>query len=129
MHEEIWILKRLSQTPISGAILKSADIHELTLAIQTILKGGQYLCKRFRTILNRLHTDEQLKEQLTLREMEVLQAIAKGYNTREIANLLHVSGNTIESHRKSLMSKLEAKNAVDLVLKAIHLGIIPLGHK
>ena len=129
MHEEIWILKRLSQTPISGAILKSADIHELTLAIQTILKGGQYLCKRFRTILNRLHTDEQLKEQRTLREMEVLQAIAKGYNTREIANLLHVSGNTIESHRKSLMSKLEAKNAVDLVLKAIHLGIIPLGHK
>jgi len=129
MHEEIWILKRLTRTPISGAILKSADIHELTLAIQTILKGGQYLCRRFRTILNRLQAEELLKEQLTLREMEVLQAIARGYSTREIADLLHVSGNTIESHRKSLMSKLEAKNAVDLVLKAIHLGIIPLDHK
>ena len=129
MHEEIWILKRLTKSPIHGAILKSADIHELTLAIQTILKGGNYLCKRFKSILNRLQAEEQLKEQLTLREMEVLQAIAKGYNTREIANLLHVSGNTIESHRKSLMSKLEAKNAVDLVLKAIHLGIIPLDCK
>lgn len=129
MHEEIWILKRLTRTPISGAILKSADIHELTLAIQSILKGEQYFCKRYRTILNRLHTEKQLREQLTLREMEVLQAIAKGYNTREIANLLHVSDNTIESHRKSLMSKLEARNAVDLVLKAIHLGIIPLDNK
>ena len=66
---------------------KSADINELTLAIQTILKGGQYLCKRFKTILNRMQTEEQIKEQLTLREMEVLQAIAKGFNTREIADL------------------------------------------
>lgn len=73
--------------------------------------------------------EKQIKEQLTLREMEVLQAIAKGYSTREIAELLHVSNNTIESHRKSLMSKLEAKNAVDLVLKAINWGIIPLENK
>ena len=48
---------------------------------------------------------------------------------REIADLLHVSNNTIETHRKSLMSKLEARNAVDLVLKAINLGIIPLDSK
>lgn len=125
MHEEIWILKRLTKASISGAILKSADINELTLAIQTILKGGQYLCKRFKSILNRMQTEEQL----TLREMEVLQAIAKGFNTREIAELLYVSNNTIETHRKSLMSKLEARNAVDLVLKAINLGIIPLDSK
>lgn len=76
-----------------------------------------------------MQTEEQIKEQLTLREMEVLQAIAKGFNTREIADLLHVSNNTIETHRKSLMSKLEARNAVDLVLKAINLGIIPLDSK
>lgn len=129
MHEEIWTLKRLTKTPISGAILKSADINELILAIQTILKGGHYLCKRFKSILKRMHMEECIKEQLTLREMEVLQAIAKGYSTREIADLLHVSNNTIESHRKSLMSKLDAKNAVDLVLKAINLGIIPLESK
>ena len=129
MHEEIWILKRLTKASISGAILKSADINELTLAIQTILKRGQYLCKRFKSILNRMQTEEQIKEQLTLREMEVLQAIAKGFNTREIAELLYVSNNTIETHRKSLMSKLEARNAVDLVLKAINLGIIPLDSK
>lgn len=129
MHEEIWTLKRLLKADISGAILKSADIGELTLAIQTILKGEQYFCKRFKSILNRLRMEEYVKEPLTLRELEVLQAIAKGYNTREIASLLHVSNNTIESHRKSLMSKLGAKNAVDLVLKAINLGIISLESK
>ena len=105
------------------------ELIDKILQIQTILKGGQYLCKRFKTILNRMQTEEQIKEQLTLREMEVLQAIAKGFNTREIADLLHVSNNTIETHRKSLMSKLEARNAVDLVLKAINLGIIPLDSK
>lgn len=129
MHEEIWTLKKLVKADISGAILKSADINELTLAIQTILKGEHYFCKRFTSILNRLHMEDRIKETLTLRELEVLQAIAKGYNTREIADLLHVSNNTIESHRKSLMSKLEAKNVVDLVLKAIHLGIISLESK
>ena len=129
MHEEIWILKRLTKASISGAILKSPDITDLPLPTQTIFKGRQYLCKRSKTILNRMQTEEQIKEQLTLREMEVLQAIAKGFNTREIADLLHVSNNTIETHRKSLMSKLEARNAVDLVLKAINLGIIPLDSK
>ena len=62
MHEEIWILKRLTKASISGAILKSADINELTLASQTILKGGQDLCKRFKSILNRMQTEEQIKE-------------------------------------------------------------------
>lgn len=126
MHEEIWTLKRLMKAPIRGAILKSADINELVTAIQTILKGETYVCKRFKEILNRIHAEEPIKEQLTLRERDVLQAIARGLNTREIAELFHVSNNTIESHRKSLMAKLEAKNAVDLVLKAIHLGIISL---
>lgn len=126
MHEEIWTLKRLMKAPIRGAILKSADINELVTAIQTILKVETYVCKRFKEILNRIHAEEPIKEQLTLRERDVLQAIARGLNTREIAELFHVSNNTIESHRKSLMAKLEAKNAVDLVLKAIHLGIISL---
>ena len=123
------ILQKHPEARILVNTMHEADINELTLAIQTILKGGQYLCKRFKTILNRMQTEEQIKEQLTLREMEVLQAIAKGFNTREIADLLHVSNNTIETHRKSLMSKLEARNAVDLVLKAINLGIIPLDSK
>ena len=126
MHEEIWTLKRLMKAPIRGAILKSADINELVTAIQTILEGETYVCKRFKEILNRIHAEEPIKEQLPLRERDVLQAIARGLNTREIAELFHVSNNTIESHRKSLMAKLEAKNAVDLVLKAIHLGIISL---
>ena len=126
MHEEIWTLKRLMKAPIRGAILKSADINELVTAIQPILEGETYVCKRFKEILNRIHAEEPIKEQLTLRERDVLQAIARGVNTREIAELFHVSNNTIESHRKSLMAKLEAKNAVDLVLKAIHLGIISL---
>ena len=51
-------------------------------------------------------------------------AIAKGYNTGEIAGLLFLSENTIETHRKKLMLKLGARNMAELVVKAISLGIV-----
>lgn len=58
--------------------------------------------------------------------MDVLKAISMGMQTKEIAESLHVSVNTVESHRKSLFSKFEVRNAVELVLKAINNGIIHL---
>lgn len=61
---------------------------------------------------------------LTQRELDVLRAIAKGYNTGEIAGLLFLSENTIETHRKKLMLKLGARNMAELVVKAISLGIV-----
>ncbi|WP_300728848.1 response regulator transcription factor [uncultured Bacteroides sp.] len=132
MHEEIWTIKRLIQNNIDGAVLKSTDTFELKLAIQKIMGGETYFCRRFERILQRSNNskvESSVKDRLTQREIEVLKAIAQGLNTREIAEFFHVSSNTIESHRKNLMIKLEAKNAVDLVLKAINYGIISIDNK
>ena len=85
-----------------GAILKSADINELTLAIRLFWKEDNIFVKRFKTILNRMQTEEQIKGTAHAKRDGSIATIAKGFNTREIADLLHVSNNTIETHRKSL---------------------------
>ena len=58
------------------------------------------------------------------REMDVLQAIAGGLTSKEIAQRLFISENTVEAHRKSLFQKLEARNIADLVMKAVKRGYI-----
>ncbi len=61
---------------------------------------------------------------LTIREKEVLKLIALEYNTNEIAEELFISTNTVETHRKNLLSKLNAKNIAGLVKFAIQTGLI-----
>ena len=129
MHDEMWNISRLLQMKVSSVILKSSNIQEVKKAILTVLSGKQYFCDHFEALCRKLkNTDSGIypSDALTTREMDVLQAIADGLSTHEIAELLHLSDNTIESHRKRLMLKLNARNAVDLVMKAISKGIISL---
>lgn len=129
MHDEIWNVSRLLQMEVSSVILKSSNIQEVKQAILTVLSGKRYFCNHFEQLQRKLkNTDAGVfpNDVLTTREMDVLQAIADGMSTNEIADLLHLSDNTIESHRKRLMLKLSARNAVDLVMIAISKGIISL---
>ena len=61
---------------------------------------------------------------ITNRELEVLVLLSKGHTTKEIAHQLFVSTHTIESHKKNMIHKLESRNTIDLVVKAIRLSII-----
>lgn len=129
MHDEVWNIHRLIQLDVNSVILKSSNIEEVKDAVYSVLDGGTYFCTHFesiRTKIQGVHAEAFSDELLTAREMEVLEAIAEGLKTNEIADRLHVSDNTIESHRKRLMVKLNARNAVDLVMKAISRGIINL---
>ncbi len=60
------------------------------------------------------------------REHEVLQLMSQEYTTKEIARLLYLSHHTIETHRKKLLEKLQAKNSVGLVVRALRNGILEL---
>ena len=64
----------------------------------------------------------QPKDVPTKRELDVLQAVAKGFSTHEIAALLAISENTVETFRKRLISKFGARNAIDMVIKAVERG-------
>lgn len=128
-HEEVWIVNRLAQSGVNAVTLKSSDSCELTNAIRSVLKGESYACGRFAALCQKLkHGSGDLfpKEMLTRREREVLQALARGLKSHEIAVLLHISENTVETFRRRLMAKFEAKNAIDLVVKAITQGWITI---
>ena len=71
-------------------------------------------------------SDEGRREELTLRELDVLETDIRGKNTQEIAQELCVSTNTVDTHRRHLMDKLDARNVADLIMTAISKGIIPI---
>ncbi|WP_300814615.1 response regulator transcription factor [uncultured Bacteroides sp.] len=128
-HEEVWIVNRLAQSGVNAVTLKSSDSNELTNAIRSVLRGESYACGRFAALCQKLKRGTEgifPRETLTRREREVLQALAKGLNSHEIAEQLHVSENTVETFRRRLMAKFGAKNAIDLVVKAIAQGWITL---
>ena len=129
MHEETWIVKKLLRMGVDGVILKSADTNEIRNALESVLRGEKYFCEGFNKIRKRLRFSINAPDSrslLTYGEIVVQKAIASGLQTKEIAERLHVSVNTVETHRKSLFMKFEVRNAVELVLKAINNGIIHL---
>ena len=129
MHEEIWIVNRLVQCGVNAVILKSSASAELMTAIRCVLRGEAHACPRFAAIsqiLNSASAGLQPKDAPTRRERDVLEAVAKGMNTHEIADLLKISENTVETFRKRLISKFGAKNAIDMVVKAVAQGWIAL---
>ena len=128
MHEEPWVIRKIMQLDLNGVVLKSGEVSELIDAVRAVLQGGVYFCREFKELelqsVKRKRDVPECSMWLTQREKEVLREIAAGMQTREIAERLHVSVNTVESHRKSLMLKLEARNAVELVVKAIRMGLV-----
>lgn len=126
VHDEIWTIKRLIECGVKGIIFKTCSLKEVEDAVQAILSGGHYLCSEVKKILSHIQFTQEAQLALTSRETEVLRYIAKGLNSKEIANQLCLSYNTVESHRKSLLTKLGAKNSIELVLKAINNGMYEL---
>lgn len=128
MHEEVWNINRLVLCKVNAVVLKSSVTSNLVDAIRSVLQGESYACPRFATISRKLYRSTlaaaQSKGIPTKREQDVLQAVAKGLNTHEIAELLGVSENTVETFRKRLISKFGAKNAIDMVVKAVSQGWI-----
>lgn len=84
MHEEIWIINRLIRSGVNAVILKTSASSELLNAIHCVLKGETYTCPRFESICQKLRYSlmhSQPKDVPTKRELDVLQAVAKGFST------------------------------------------------
>lgn len=105
-----------------GYILKNTGKDKLLTAIDTIQSGGNYLGEEVsKTLLNSFIRNPrivQIIEKLSGREKEVLECIASGLTTHEIAEQLFISKNTVETHRKNLLYKLKARNTAELVNNA-----------
>ena len=86
-----------------------------------VADGRQYFCAKFRKSQRQI---EMRGDVLSNREQEVLRCIAQGCSTKQIAQMLFISENTVESHRQKLFRKMHARNMAELVIKAIAEGYI-----
>ena len=125
MHEEIWFIKNLIQCEVDGILFKSVDSARISEAIHTVLQGKTYYCPYAEHVRAQMK-DERKREELTLRELDVLKRISEGKSTQEIAQELCLSTNTVDTHRRHLLEKLGARNVADLIMTAISRGIIPI---
>lgn len=121
IHDEIWTLRKLIAYNVDGIIYKSGDSEEVVTAIHEIQDGRKYYCEQ---VTNTLDLATKDANHPTARELEVLNEIALGKTSREIAEDLFVSDNTIEAHRKALLTKLGAINVADMIVKAMEKGYI-----
>ena len=114
------------QAGVRGYVLKSQAIAELVQAIQEVMRGGRYLSPGISEAVVQayLAKTDLPADPLTPREREVLQLVAEGKTTKDIAGLLGLSVKTIESHRTRLMEKLDIRQTAGLVRYAIRRGLI-----
>jgi len=109
---------------VKGFILKTSGINELETAIQNVMSGDSYFSNELlRKIINNFgHSNTAkplLHENLTEREVEILQQICLGLSTEEIADKLFISPKTVKSHKSNLLEKTVCKNTPALILFAI----------
>lgn len=124
-EEEAYVLEAL-QVGVRGYVLKAQAAADLVRAIKEVSHGAIYLSPGIsRAVVDAYLNKTSFREDpLTEREKQVLQLIAEGKSTKEVAEVLGVSFKTAESHRMRIMRKLDIHNAAGLVLYAVRRGLI-----
>ncbi len=124
-YDESYALKAL-RSGIRGYVLKNQAASELVNALREVVRGAVYLCPGIsETVLKALLSKQGApRDRLSSREKQVLQLIAEGRTTKEIAGLLHLSVKTAEAHRSHIMQRLDIHNVAELVRYAIREGMI-----
>jgi DNA-binding NarL/FixJ family response regulator len=133
MHASPTYATEAFQIGASGYLLKRSAASELGLAIKSVLQGQQYLTPALtKDVLDSVlkpstgERGEAVSTALTARQREVLQLVAEGHGTKEIATILNVSVKTVEFHKSRIMQQLDLHNIADLTKYAITQGITDL---
>ncbi len=117
-------INQLMNNGARGYLLKTTDPSEIADAIRQVYNGHVFICKEAGRILFNRSNQHPVGHNLTKREAEVLRLLAEGLTAPEAANKLHLSQLTVESHRRNMMAKLNAKNTAMLIRMAIDNSLI-----
>jgi len=125
-HDESQYIREALEAGVKGYVLKSQVASDLLLAIRQVSRGQVYLSPGVSSAVMEAYNSksETSKNPLTTRERQVLQLIAEGKSTKDVASLLGISVKTAESHRTRLMQKLDIHETASLVLYAVRHGIV-----
>ena len=129
MHQNEEYVRQALRHGAAGYLLKDAAPMELDLAIRAVLRGETYLSPAVSRgvvsdYVQRLRGEEAPGAQLTPRQREVLQLVAEGHSTKEIARRLDLSVKTVDTHRSQLMKLLDIHEVAGLVRYAMRVGLI-----
>lgn len=111
---------------VNGYLLKNSDKHELVAAIETVCKGKNYFSEAVREELIKAENTENdpNKPNITNREREIIQLIAKECSNAQIAEKLFISERTVETHRKNIFRKTNTKSVVGLLKFAMENNLL-----
>jgi DNA-binding NarL/FixJ family response regulator len=129
MHSDKRFINGMLEAGVSGYLLKNCVAAELISAIRSVMKGRKYLSPQIlgtvvEGYLVHLSMDKvQMESPLSTREREIVQLVAEGKDSRQIAESLHISSKTVESHRRRIMDKLEIHSVAELTKFAIRQGL------
>jgi len=132
MHSDKQFVSRMFKAGAVGYLLKDCAVDELAKAIRTVIRDQAYIGETISAVVlddyvQQLRKPPAVDEgRLTPREREVLQLIAEGHSTKEIAFTLEISSKTVETHRRNMMEKLGIDSVAELTKFAIRRGITTL---
>jgi DNA-binding NarL/FixJ family response regulator len=133
MHSEPRFIKECLEIGAKGYVMKNISKDDLLKAIETVYQDKPYLDveSQEKLIASMSNTDEEddrnydeLASQITQRELEILQLISLGLTSQDIANKLFISKNTVETHRKNMLAKLNVNNTAALLKIAYKKGLV-----
>ena len=136
MHTNEEYVVQALKAGAAGYLLKDSAPNELEIAVNSVMKGETYLSpaiskhvvdnylRRISDVSAEKERGPDIFKQLTSRQREILQLIAEGNSTKEIANKLNVSIKTVETHRMQLMDRIGIHDVAGLVRYAIRMGTI-----
>jgi DNA-binding NarL/FixJ family response regulator len=117
------------QLGVKGYITKECSLEEVGMAVQSTAKGGKFFCQKVLDIImeKRFSPEPDTEASvLTARETEILKLIAHGHSTQAIADTLFLSPHTVQTHRKSIIRKLNIKSPTEFVIYAMDLGLLKI---
>jgi two-component system response regulator NreC len=131
MHSDRRFVVNMLKAGASGYLLKDSAFEELAAAIRVVMLNKTYLSPGVSDIVIKDYVqgpreDSSVFSVLTPREREVLQLMAEGKSTKQIADRLHVSVKTIETHRQQIMTKLGIHSVAELTKYAVREGLSSL---
>jgi DNA-binding NarL/FixJ family response regulator len=132
-YDDLKIIREVMNLGASGYLTKKCAGENIIEAIEVVNQGEEYFCNSVREKIFNTFTENNPKLNktfitqnsiLTSRELEIVTLISLEYSGKEISEQLFISTNTVETHRKNIMKKLQTKNTIGLVKYAIKNNLI-----
>ena len=125
MHDDTEFVRRALRAGVAGYLIKDSSATELELAVRAVSQGKTYLSPSISSVvIGEFLRGEAPAAELTPRQREILQLVAEGQTSKEIASRLNLAVKTVESHRSEIMARLGIRDTPGLVRYAIRTGLV-----